>query len=641
MRTSFRSLFLLPLLTAPTAAQSLLALSSDNRLVPLRTTTPLSAGPSILLTGLQPAETMLAIDFRPANGRLYGFSDQGRLYTIAAGSGVATAVGAPIPLPAGSEFGFDFNPTIDRIRLVSDAGANLVLNPDTGAVQATQGTLAFAVGDVNAGATPAIAAAAYTNNVATATTTVLYNLDAARDVLTTQIPPASGAQNTVGSLGRDVTAVAGFDIAANGVAYAALNTAGSTLGTTQLFTVDLATGATTWLGTVPNSNPTARLRGLTAVPPSPDAELVVLTSDGRLARFDAASPWQVPTVATVHGLAANDALRAIDFRPATGQLYAISALGQLYVVEPQSGLATAVGSGLGAALQGSQFGFDFNPTIDRIRLVSDAGINLVLNPDTGGVQATQTPLQFAATDVNAGTIPQVFASAYTNNLAGAATTVLYGIDATNDVLVSQIPPGAGVLNTIGSGLGVDVGTVGGFDIGTDSVAYVAVENGGSSRLYRLDLQQGQSTLVSDLSAALGASVAGLAVRPPAGLSAFGTATLGCGGPVWLGAAGTPFAGSTQFTLVAHNAPTNTLGFFVLAADRLTMPMNFGGLLAWIDVGMHVATVLRPHDARGTGTLVMPLSGAWFGLATYWQWVGLDSCGPMGLSTSAALQVVVQ
>jgi hypothetical protein len=38
-----------------------------------------------------------------------------------------------MPVLAGTSFGFDFNPTVDRIRLVSDSGQNLRLNPNSGA----------------------------------------------------------------------------------------------------------------------------------------------------------------------------------------------------------------------------------------------------------------------------------------------------------------------------------------------------------------------------------------------------------------------------------------------------------------------------------------------------------------------------
>ena len=45
-------------------------------------------------------------------------------------------MGAPQPLlPEGAtEWGFDFNPTVDRIRVVNDAGFNLRLHPDTGVI---------------------------------------------------------------------------------------------------------------------------------------------------------------------------------------------------------------------------------------------------------------------------------------------------------------------------------------------------------------------------------------------------------------------------------------------------------------------------------------------------------------------------
>jgi hypothetical protein len=369
--------------------------------------------------------------------------------------------------------------------------------------------------------------------------------------------------------------------------------------------------------------------------------LIGLSSDNRLIPLRTTAPLAAGPTVAITGLQPGEAMLAIDFRPANGRLYGFSSQGRLYTIAAASGAAAAVGSPIPMPA-GTEFGFDFNPTIDRIRLVSDAGGNLVLNPDTGALQATQTPLAFAATDPNAGFAPNVAASAYTNNVATATTTVLYNLDAARDVLTTQIPPGAGTLNTIGSGLGFDVGTVGGFDIGADGIAYAALGSSPQqSVLHRIDLQLGTATNIVDLRAALGAAVLGVAVRNPVGIDAFGTATNGCAGPAWLGAAGTPFAGSTQFTVVAHNAAPNTLGFFVLAADRLPMALDIGGLQAWIDPNQHVVVAMRAHDAAGRASLVMPLAGAWFGLPTYWQWIGLDVCGPMGLATSAAMRVIVQ
>jgi hypothetical protein len=39
----------------------------------------------------------------------------------------------------------------------------------------------------------------------------------------------------------------------------------------------------------------------------------------------------------------------------------------LFTVNTASGALTAIGTGLTPALSGTSFGFDFNPTVDRIR----------------------------------------------------------------------------------------------------------------------------------------------------------------------------------------------------------------------------------------------------------------------------------
>lgn len=630
---------LVPFLAAEIAAQSLLGLTTDNRLVPLHAGASLVVGPAMPITGLLPGENVVGIDFRPANERLYGLTDQGRLLTIDPASGAIHVIGTPL-MPMAGEYGFDFNPVVDRIRVVTDTGQNLRLHPDTGALVATDMPLAYAPGDVNAGHMPMAGGSAYTNNFAGATSTVLYNIDAARDVLVTQIPPNNGALNTVGPLGRDVTSVAGFDITTGGTAFAALNTAGAMNGTTQLFRVDLATGSLTFVGMVPNGAGGSRLRGLAAVPPKPDVEAIALTADGRLLRFDLAMPWLAPAIAPVSGLMPGEHLHAIDFRPATGQLYGLGSTSRLYTIDTTSGIATAVGAGFATPLVGTAFGFDFNPTVDRIRIVSDAEQNLRAHPDTGAIVASDLPLAYANGDPGFGMDPATMASAYTNNLPGAGTTLLYNLDAARDVLVTQVPPNNGALNTVGM-LGRDITSVGGFDIAADGRAFATVHDATGSWLVSIDLATGTATNVIDLGAIAGAPIRGLAVRLAAGISAFGTATAGCAGPVWLGASGTPFAGSTLFSLNAHRGPANALGFYVLSAQRLMSPLDFGGIACWLDPTLYLAMPMRTNDAAGASVLTMPLLGAWFGLDFYTQWIGFDSCGPLGLATSAGLRVTIQ
>jgi hypothetical protein len=141
---------------------------------------------------------------------------------------------------SGASFGFDFNPTVDRIRCISNTGQNLRLHPETGAIAAVDGAL-------NPG-TPSITASAYTNNFAGATTTILYNIDVNTDKLTKQDPPNNGTQVEVGALGINVEASSGFDIGSrSGTAYAALRVG----STSALYTINLTTGAATKVADLP------------------------------------------------------------------------------------------------------------------------------------------------------------------------------------------------------------------------------------------------------------------------------------------------------------------------------------------------------------------------------------------------------
>ena len=84
--------------------------------------------------------------------------------------------------------------------------------------------------------------AAYTSNVASATSTVLYVIDSQTNMLYTQNPPNAGTLVPVGALGVDVDADSGFDIGgSSGIAYGLLKVG----GTTSVYSINLTTGAAT------------------------------------------------------------------------------------------------------------------------------------------------------------------------------------------------------------------------------------------------------------------------------------------------------------------------------------------------------------------------------------------------------------
>jgi hypothetical protein len=226
-------------------------LTANDRLVTFLANSPGRILTEIKVTGVD--GDLQTIDFRPATGELYGVAlagDGARLYKIDAASGAATRVGTAV-YPLGGNLSMDFNPAVDRVRLVSDEGTNLRLHPDTGALAFTDGALTYVAGDRNAGSTPRIGGVAYTNNETAATGggTTLFDIDAAIDQLVVQDPPNAGGLKSLpaGVLPQGTKAQAtGFDIYQREPAKGNQTWAFVSLfdkGRTTFWQINLATGA--------------------------------------------------------------------------------------------------------------------------------------------------------------------------------------------------------------------------------------------------------------------------------------------------------------------------------------------------------------------------------------------------------------
>jgi len=246
--------------------------------------------------------------------------------------------------------------------------------------------------------------------------------------------------------------------------------------------------------------------------PSRAETVVALTSGNRLLFFDSATPGTVTKSFTITTVS-SEALKAIDFRPATGNLYAMGTSGRFYILNLTT-LAASVPPAVPVAPAGTSHGFDFNPTVDLLRVTSDADANIRFNPDDGTIVQQDTALNYAAGDAHAGANPNVVGSAYTNNFVGATTTILYDIDSNLDTLVYQDAPNAGTLHTVGN-LGVDTSDQVGFDISQlTGTAYASLTVGGTTGLYTINLASGAATLVGNIASAGtlgGESIRGLAV----------------------------------------------------------------------------------------------------------------------------------
>jgi hypothetical protein len=182
---------------------------------------------------------LVGIDVRPADGMLYGLTDDGTVVTISAGGKATQKSKLEMMLPKGVIVTVDFNPVADRLRVMGNDGTNLRVNVDDGKVT-RDGNHKFADTDMHKGEKPNIVAGGYTNSVKGAKETVLYTVDATIAGLIKQAPPNDGVLSAIGKLDIKADRFA-FDIHSdgNGGNWAWL------MAGDALYSVDLASGKAT------------------------------------------------------------------------------------------------------------------------------------------------------------------------------------------------------------------------------------------------------------------------------------------------------------------------------------------------------------------------------------------------------------
>jgi hypothetical protein len=224
-------------------------------------------------------------------------------------------------------------------------------------------------------------------------------------------------------------------------------------------------------------------------------ELVYATNGSSITRFMSNSLGTTTTV-PLTGLQSGETLVGIDLRPSSQTLYGVGSTSRVYTINPLTGAAVQVGTAGAFTLNGTAFGTDFNPLVDRVRQVSNTEQNLRLNPNDGTLTNADTALNPAG---------NVVGVAYSNNFPGASATTLYGIDSALRTLlligsINGTPnsPNCCQITTVGSlGLGTNLNEAIGFDIsGLTGAAYASITTGGISRLYSINLNTGAATLQS-------------------------------------------------------------------------------------------------------------------------------------------------
>lgn len=253
----------------------------------------------------------------------------------------------------------------------------------------------------------------------------------------------------------------------------------------------------------------------------------LLTADHHLLRINADEPQKVLKRVALSGLPEGHSLVGIDYRVSRGVMFALSNHAQIYTVDTESGALKPVGKGGEVAsaplnLLGRQYGFDFNPAADRIRVVNDRRQNVRFHPDTGALAATDPNLRYAESDQHANKSPHIGAAAYTYNKNNEKLTTNFAIDlnlgtlalqGTRESVVPAVSPNEGVLFTVGA-LGHGPLTAASFDIAdVSNRALAALRPAGrsSTGLYDIDLATGKARMIGRLPG--GKPILGLAIEP--------------------------------------------------------------------------------------------------------------------------------
>ncbi|NNF26767.1 MAG: DUF4394 domain-containing protein, partial [Gemmatimonadetes bacterium] len=141
-----------------------------NRLIVFGSESPGSISRAYRIQGVPFLSRIVGLAYRPSTGVLYGVGNDSRVYTIDAGSGLATPVRADRFTPTIASFfdfhfGMAFDPESEQIYLIAaESRAMWIIDPDEGTAVGGE-PAAFAAGDVHENVPPALTGLAYLSGI--------------------------------------------------------------------------------------------------------------------------------------------------------------------------------------------------------------------------------------------------------------------------------------------------------------------------------------------------------------------------------------------------------------------------------------------------------------------------------------------
>ena len=275
-------------------AEPLVGIVGQN-MIAFDSTTPGTTTFLATLAGLDIFEQVHAIERKPVSGELFvltNLSGPGGGYKLrsAYSTGANTVLGSSFVISGSTKWAFALQPDNTTLRVVSNNGVNLRLDSATGA-RTTDSTLAYAAGDVAFGTVPRVGALVTLDNGTT------YGVDIANWNLVTLDPAPSGTLHTVGSTGLALTGSISVNLDISGSSGTAFLSVGdNSVPRTELYTLNLGTGALSSLGQLGNSEIVLALAaGVVSPPPATATDIAWAGGSGLTSVAANWNPAQLPT----------------------------------------------------------------------------------------------------------------------------------------------------------------------------------------------------------------------------------------------------------------------------------------------------------------------------------------------------------
>jgi hypothetical protein len=241
-------------------AETIYAPTTDGLLISLDSATPGTVASAVAITGLQPGEAIVGLDF--AGTTLYGAGNSSRLYSIDPLSGAASEIGQFSSVLNGLAFGFDTDAT--GARAIGSFGQHLVVDLNTGATTTgpnVSGAISGLAYDIGSGQ--------------------YYVADYSANTIGT-LDITTGGVTLLGPAGIDFSRNNGFDISqVTGTAFLA-TPATSSGAEANLYTINTSDGSATLVGLIGLSGDNILLQGMTVAVPEPTAAAFLLLGVGAL-----------------------------------------------------------------------------------------------------------------------------------------------------------------------------------------------------------------------------------------------------------------------------------------------------------------------------------------------------------------------